>query len=143
MKLAFPSGMGEERSCKALLSHKQCSGSDTFSDLLAHDVYMHSVIQRAPSAHADTYISNDVLSIEESIVDHVEYTLARSRIKFDNQEAYQATALSLRDRLIESWNDTQQYFKCGACPQRRVACATVCRAALPSSASYHLLGYLY
>ena len=64
---------------------------------------------------ADTYISNDVLSIEESIVDHVEYTLARSRNKFDNQEAYQATALSLRDRLIESWNDTQQYFKCGRC----------------------------
>ena len=60
---------------------------------------------------ADTYIKNDVLSIEESIVNHVEYTLARSRNSFDNQEAYQATALSLRDRLIESWNDTQQYFK--------------------------------
>jgi hypothetical protein len=60
---------------------------------------------------ADTYIKNDVLSIEESIVNHVEYTLARSRYNFDNQEAYQATALSLRDRLIESWNDTQQYFK--------------------------------
>ncbi|CAL8466863.1 g6399 [Coccomyxa elongata] len=59
----------------------------------------------------DTYIKNDVLSIEESIVNHVEYTLARSRYSFDNQEAYQATALSLRDRLIESWNDTQQYFK--------------------------------
>ena len=43
---------------------------------------------------------------------HVEYTLARSRYKFDDQEAYQATSLSLRDRLIESWNDTQQYFKC-------------------------------
>ena len=28
---------------------------------------------------ADTYITNDVLSIEESIVNHVEYTLARSR----------------------------------------------------------------
>ena len=40
--------------------------------------------------------------------------------RFDNQEAYQATALSLRDRLIESWNDTQQYFKCvGACPVAR------------------------
>ena len=70
------------------------------------------------SARADTYISNDVLSIEEAIVDHVEYTLARSRIKFDNQEAYQATALSLRDRLIESWNDTQQYFKCGPAHSR-------------------------
>ncbi len=61
---------------------------------------------------ADTYIKNDVLSIEESIVNHVEYTMARSRYKFDDQEAYMATAYSLRDRLIESWNDTQAYFKC-------------------------------
>lgn len=27
------------------------------------------------------------------------------------QEAYQATGFSLRDRLIEAWNDTQTYFK--------------------------------
>eukprot|EP00210_Caulerpa_lentillifera_P000038 g37.t1 len=59
----------------------------------------------------DTYIKNDVLSIQQSIVNHAEYTLARSRFNFDNQEAYQATAFSLRDRLIESWNDTQNYFR--------------------------------
>ena len=41
----------------------------------------------------------------------VEYTLARSRYKFDDLEAYMATAYSVRDRLIESWNDTQTYFK--------------------------------
>eukprot|EP00898_Chlorokybus_atmophyticus_P005827 jgi/Chlat1/6245/Chrsp44S05857 len=58
-----------------------------------------------------TYIKNDVLSIQESIVNHVEYTIARSRYKFDDFEAYQATAHSVRDRLIESWNDTQQYFR--------------------------------
>ena len=62
-------------------------------------------------ACADTYIQNDVLSIEESIVSHVEYTLARNRYNFDDLEAYQATAFSLRDRLIQAWNDTQQYFK--------------------------------
>ena len=45
-------------------------------------------------------------------MNHVEYTMARSRYKFDDQEAYMATAYSLRDRLIESWNDTQAYFKC-------------------------------
>lgn len=59
----------------------------------------------------DTYIKSDVLSIQKSIVDHVEYTMARSRYKFDDFEAYQATAYSVRDRLIENWNDTQQYFK--------------------------------
>ncbi|GIL74061.1 hypothetical protein Vretimale_4977 [Volvox reticuliferus] len=59
----------------------------------------------------DTYMKNDVLSIQEDIVNHVEYTLARSRVNFDNFEAYQATSLSLRDRLIERWNDTQTWFK--------------------------------
>lgn len=37
----------------------------------------------------------------------VEYTMARSRYKFDDLEAYMATAYSVRDRLIEEWNDTQ------------------------------------
>jgi hypothetical protein len=35
-------------------------------------------------------------------VTHVEYTLARTRHRFDNLEAYLATAHSLRDRLIEA-----------------------------------------
>ena len=60
---------------------------------------------------ADRYNEDDVQSIEESIIKHVEYTLARSRYQFDDLEAYQATAYSLRDRLILLWNDTQQYFK--------------------------------
>lgn len=60
---------------------------------------------------ADTYNEDDVRTIEESIVKHVEYTLARSRYQFDDLEAYQATAYSLRDKLILLWNDTQQYFK--------------------------------
>jgi starch phosphorylase len=36
--------------------------------------------------------------------------LARSRWNFDDHGAFQATALSLRDRLIEKWNDTQEYY---------------------------------
>lgn len=56
-------------------------------------------------------MKNDVLSIQEDIVKHVEYTLARSRVTFDNFECYSATSLSLRDRLIEQWNDTQTWFK--------------------------------
>lgn len=59
----------------------------------------------------DSYLTSDVRSIEQSIVNHLEYTLARNRYKVSSQEAYSATALSLRDRLIESWNDTQQHFK--------------------------------
>ncbi|KAH9570021.1 hypothetical protein CY35_02G018100 [Sphagnum magellanicum] len=59
----------------------------------------------------DQYLKNDVLSIQKSIVDHVEYTIARSRFKFDDFEAYKATANSVRDRLIESWNDNQQFHR--------------------------------
>jgi starch phosphorylase len=37
----------------------------------------------------DSYIKNDVLAVQKSIVNHVEYTLARSRYRFDDFEAYQ------------------------------------------------------
>ena len=37
----------------------------------------------------DNYIKNDVLSVQSSIVNHVEYTLGRSRYRFDDFEAYQ------------------------------------------------------
>lgn len=56
-----------------------------------------------------SYIGGDQRSIQRSIVNHVEYTLARTRFNFDNKGAYQATAYSVRDRLIEALNDTNQY----------------------------------
>jgi len=56
-----------------------------------------------------SYIGADTKSIQRSIINHVEYTLARTRFNFDNLGAYQATGYSVRDRLIEAWNDTQQY----------------------------------
>ena len=57
-----------------------------------------------------TYLPCDVLSLQKSIVQHVEYTLARRRYKRDKGSFYQATAHSVRDRLIERWTDTQQYL---------------------------------
>ena len=58
-----------------------------------------------------SYMGNDKQSIQRQIVNHVEYTLARTRFDFDNFGAYQACALAVRDRLVESWNDTQQFHK--------------------------------
>ena len=58
----------------------------------------------------DSYVANDIVSIQRSIISHVEYTIGRSRYKFDDFEAYLATSHSVRDRLIESWNDTQKWF---------------------------------
>ena len=57
----------------------------------------------------NSYIGSDQRSIQRSIVNHVEYTLARTRFNFDDKGAYQATAYSVRDRLIEAWNDTNQF----------------------------------
>ena len=56
-----------------------------------------------------TYLPATKQSIQRQIVNHVEYTLARTRFNFDNFGAYQAASYAVRDRLIESWNDTQQF----------------------------------
>jgi len=93
--------------------HMRAAQSHELDRAICH--WLHSIARELRSdsiaLHADEYKKSDVLSVEESIVNHVEYTLARSRYSCDDQEAYQAASLSLRDRLIESWNDTQQYFK--------------------------------
>ena len=41
-------------------------------------------------------------------MNHVEYTCAKTRFDFKNMHAFQATALSVRDRLIERLNDTNE-----------------------------------
>ncbi len=56
------------------------------------------------------YQGRDNESIQKSIVTHVEYTLAMTRFDFSNFGCAQACAYSLRDRTIESWNDTNLYF---------------------------------
>eukprot|EP01071_Lankesteria_metandrocarpae_P004198 Lankesteria_metandrocarpae@DN3425_c0_g1_i1.p1 len=58
----------------------------------------------------ETYLATDTHSIQRSIVNHVEYTLSRTRFNFDNECAYRATAFSIRDRLIETLNDTTSFF---------------------------------
>ena len=62
-----------------------------------------------------SYLGTDRGAIQRQIVNHVEYTLARTRFNFDNQCAYQAAAYAVRDRLLESWNDTQQYHEANDC----------------------------
>ncbi|WJX26678.1 glycogen phosphorylase [Trifolium repens] len=59
----------------------------------------------------DGFLKNDPFSLQKDILHHVEYTMARSRFSFDDYEAYQALAHSVRDRLIERWHDTHIYFK--------------------------------
>jgi starch phosphorylase len=62
-----------------------------------------------------SYLGTDRGAIQRQIVNHVEYTLARTRFNFDNFGAYQAASFAVRDRLLESWNDTQQYHEANDC----------------------------
>ncbi|KAI8841712.1 hypothetical protein BC829DRAFT_446690 [Chytridium lagenaria] len=48
-------------------------------------------------------------AILKSFCRHATKTLARSSFNMDNFAAYHATAYSVRDRLLDKWNATQQY----------------------------------
>jgi glycogen phosphorylase len=58
----------------------------------------------------EDYTPTDTNTIQKSIVDHVEHTLARTRLDFKSLHCYQAVAHSVRDRLIEYYNDTYSSF---------------------------------
>ena len=57
----------------------------------------------------------DTASVQRQIVNHCIFTLARTRFNMDNFAGYNATALAVRDRLLESWNPTQQHFTAIGC----------------------------
>ncbi|KAH3759337.1 glycogen phosphorylase [Pelomyxa schiedti] len=57
------------------------------------------------------YVPEDVDSIMQHIANHYEYTLAGSRINLSNNSMFRACSFALRDRLIETWNDTQRLFR--------------------------------
>ena len=73
-------------------------------------------VNRTDARHAylwklmHNYIGGDKESVQNSFVTHIEYTCARSRFSFDSFSAYLACSYSVRDRLIELFNDTQEYF---------------------------------
>lgn len=58
-----------------------------------------------------TYLPCHVASVEASISRHADYTLARRKEHPDASVIYNATALSVMERLIENWADTQECYK--------------------------------
>jgi len=56
------------------------------------------------------YKANDVESIQRDVVSHVEYSLACTRFNFSKEDAYRAASLAVRDRLLESFNDTNAWY---------------------------------
>lgn len=58
----------------------------------------------------DRHLATDFGTIQRGVVNHVEYTLAKNRFNMDDEACYRATAYSVRDRLIEMFNDTNAFF---------------------------------
>mmetsp|Transcript_154027 Transcript_154027/g.492463 ORF Transcript_154027/g.492463 Transcript_154027/m.492463 type:complete len:895 (-) Transcript_154027:127-2811(-) len=72
--------------------------------------------EEEPSRHdkmwklMDSYKSNDVEAIQKDIVSQVEYSLACTRFRFSREDAYRAASFAIRDRLLESFNDTNAWY---------------------------------
>lgn len=57
------------------------------------------------------YLSFEPEVLQRSICNHLEFSLAITRFNMDKLSLYRATAMSIRDRITERWNDTQAEFK--------------------------------
>jgi len=57
------------------------------------------------------YLPNTPEGIQNSVVQHLEYSLANTKFNFTEESVYRAAAISVRDRLLESLHDTDAYFE--------------------------------
>jgi len=57
-----------------------------------------------------SYKPNDKESIQKDIAAHLEYSLACNRFEFTKTDAFRATGFAVRDRLLESFNDTNTWY---------------------------------
>ncbi|GAA5993154.1 hypothetical protein JCM11641_005047 [Rhodosporidiobolus odoratus] len=76
---------------------------------------LNEIFPGTPSAWKSALSANDAAlkpdeeTVSANITHHVGTTLARAPFNVDDFSMYQAAALSVRDRLIASWNDTQTH----------------------------------
>ncbi len=57
-----------------------------------------------------SYRKSDQKSIIDSMAHHLGFTLCKSRYTTSNVDVYDGIALSIRDHLVELWNDTQHTY---------------------------------
>jgi glycogen phosphorylase len=63
----------------------------------------------------DFYLASDGEALLRSLASHVEYSQAKTRHTATSFDWYTSLALTVRDRLMERWNDTQQaYYEANA-----------------------------
>ncbi|MBF0287513.1 MAG: glycogen/starch/alpha-glucan phosphorylase [SAR324 cluster bacterium] len=56
------------------------------------------------------YRQLDKEGIIQSLANHLEFSLCKNRYTYKDYDIYDSLALSIRDRLLEYWNDTQQTY---------------------------------
>jgi starch phosphorylase len=55
-------------------------------------------------------LENDKEDIKKSFASHIEYTIAKDEYSVTDLDFFQGIAFSVRDRLIDKWNKTQQSY---------------------------------
>ena len=58
----------------------------------------------------DTYLTSDVEALQKSFANHLEYSQSKTRYSATDFDCYKSLAYSIRDRLMERWNDTQEGY---------------------------------
>lgn len=58
----------------------------------------------------NSYLKSDVPSLQRSLANHLEYSQAKTRYFATKQDIYKCVAYSIRDRMIEHWNDTTSTY---------------------------------
>jgi|TARA_B110000881_G_scaffold70704_1_gene61285 starch phosphorylase len=64
-----------------------------------------------------TYRSMDRDGLLESMANHIEFSQCKNRYTAEDFDVFRSLALSIRDRLVEFWNDTQQTYHRKKCKQ--------------------------
>ena len=64
-----------------------------------------------------TYRSMDRDGLLESMANHIEFSQCKNRYTAEDFDIFRSFALSIRDRLVEFWNDTQQTYHRKKCKQ--------------------------
>ena len=72
-----------------------------------------------------TYRSMDRDGLLKSMANHIEFSQCKNRYTAEDIDIYRSFALSIRDRLVEFWNDTQQTYHRKKCKQLYPFCIRV------------------
>lgn len=71
-----------------------------------------------PTKGLDYKPKDDDTSVQTDIVKKLAYVVGANAHSVSEREAYQGVALSVRERLIERFNKTQEHWRCAAEPAK-------------------------